>query len=67
MKSADSYRKTAAVLRAEALRAPSDEAAADLDNLARCYLRLAGHADQNQSADVWAEFGAPSQRDREGL
>jgi hypothetical protein len=57
MSSADSYRKVAAELRARALRAPSDKAAADLDNLARCYIRLAEQADQNRLLDVSAEFG----------
>ena len=57
MSSSDSYRKIAAELRAKALRAPSDKAAADLDNLARCYIRLAEQADQNSLLDVCAEFG----------
>ena len=50
MSSADSYRKTAAQLRAKALKAPSDEAAAELDNLGRCYIRLARQAEQNRLA-----------------
>jgi hypothetical protein len=65
MSSSDSYRKIAAELRAKALRAPSDKAAADLDNLARCYIRLAEQADQNRLVDVSAEFG-PNPRLDEG-
>ncbi len=59
MEPADHYRKIAAELRAKVVNAPSDTAAADLDNLARAYLQLAEQAEQNRRADVWAEFGPP--------
>jgi hypothetical protein len=54
MGSADSYRKIAAELHAKALRAASGKAAGDMDNLARCYLRLAAQADQNSNLDLSA-------------
>lgn len=66
MSSADSYRKTAAQLRAKALKAPSDEAAAELDNLGRCYIRLARQAEQNSLLDVSAEFGPRLRSEGEG-
>jgi hypothetical protein len=53
----DPYRKRAATLRASALKAPSDRAAADLRSLARCYLRLASEADYKERLDVSADFG----------
>lgn len=58
MTTAESYRKIAAELRAKAVKAPSDAAAAQFDSLAQCYLRLAAQADQNDRADIWAEFGS---------
>ena len=57
MSSGDPYRKRAATLRVNALKAPSDRAAADLRSLARCYLRLASEADYNERLDVSADFG----------
>ena len=66
MTPADTYRMMAAELRAKALKAPTDRAAADLDHLARCYLRLAEQADQNTLLDVSAEFGPKSRLDDEG-
>jgi len=63
MSTADSYRKIAAELRAKARKAPTDGAAADLDNLARCYLRLAEQAETNSRLDVAAEFGSPARPD----
>jgi hypothetical protein len=66
MTSADSYRKIASELRAKALKARSDREAADLDNLARCYLRLAEQADQNSLLDVGCEFGPKLSSDGEG-
>ena len=54
---ADTYRKVAAELRARALKAPNDAAAAELDSLAQCYRHLADQVDQNPSLDVSAEFG----------
>ena len=58
MSTADTYRRIAAELRANALKAPSDAAAAELDSLAQCYRRLAEQADQNTRLDVSVEFGA---------
>ena len=66
MTTADSYRKMAAELRAKALKAPNDAAASQYDALARAYLRLAEQADQNQQADVWAEFGPRLDGEGEG-
>jgi hypothetical protein len=63
MTSADSYRKIAAELRARARKARSDKEAADLDNLARCYLRLAEQANTNGQLDLVAEFGPKNKLD----
>ncbi len=60
------YRKCASELRAQALTAPSDIIAAEFDNLARAYLRLAEQAEQNQFADIWAEFGPKPRLEGEG-
>lgn len=57
MTSADSYRRMAAELRARAVNAPSTRLATEWDNLARCYLRLAGQADQNDRFDLAVEVG----------
>jgi hypothetical protein len=57
MNAASRYRKIAAELRAKALKAPTDSAAAQYDALAQAYARLADQADENERADVWAEFG----------
>lgn len=65
MNPADHYRKVAAELLTRALNAPTDIAAAELDNLARAYLRLADQAEQNRRADIWAEFGPPARLDGE--
>ncbi len=65
MGTAVSYRKIAFELRAQALKAPA-HAAASLDALAQCYLRLAEQADQNSRADIWAEFGPKTRLDGEG-
>ena len=56
MNSADSYRMRAAELRARARRVPTDRAA-DLDKLARCYLRLAEQAQRYSPVDVVVELG----------
>lgn len=64
MTTADSYRKIAAELRARALKARTDQAAAELDNLARCYIKLAEQADQNIHTDVAVEF-VPKQSDED--
>ena len=64
MSSADTYRKVAAELRARALKAPNDAAAAELDSLAQCYRRLADQADQNTTLDVSGEFGPKMRLDR---
>ena len=66
MGTSDSYRKMAAELRGKALKAPSDAAACQYDALAHAYLRLAEQADQNQEADIWAEFGPRGRLDGEG-
>jgi len=58
MTNAASYRKLAAELRAKAVNEPSAIRAAEWDNLARCYLRLAEQADTNSRQDVAAEFSA---------
>jgi hypothetical protein len=65
MTTADTYRRLAAELKAKALNVPSDKAAAELDHLARCYIRLAKQADQNSRLDISAEFG-PKDRQHEG-
>ncbi len=57
MSPAEQYRKIAAQLRADALKTPNGKAAAELDHLARAYVRLAEQAEQNSRVDVWAEFG----------
>lgn len=57
MHTADSYRKIAAELQARAANERSAGVASELDNLARCYLRLAAQADNNNALDVSAEFG----------
>jgi hypothetical protein len=50
--SAETYRKIAAKLRAKAAPAPTAILAAEWDNLAKCYLRLAEQAD-NDSSGIW--------------
>ncbi len=62
---ADHSRKIAAQLRADALKAPDDKAAAELDHLARAYVRLAEQAEQNSRDDVWTEFGPKVRLDGE--
>jgi hypothetical protein len=57
MSTADSYRKIAAELKARAAKERSADVASELDNLARCYLRLASQADTNSDLDVSVEFG----------
>jgi hypothetical protein len=57
MTHADAYRAIAAELRAKALKARNDAAASQYDALAQAYVRLAEQAEQNQRADIWAEFG----------
>jgi len=66
MKTADSYRKMAAELKGKALKAPTDATASQYHALAQAYLRLAEQADQNQYADIWAEFGPKTRLDGEG-
>ncbi len=65
MTSSESYRKIASQLRAQALKAVSDAAAAQYASLSQAYLRLAEQAQQNQRADIWAEFGPKVRLDRE--
>ncbi len=58
------YRALAAELLAKAMKAPGRPGSAQLDALARSYLRLAEQAERNDRADVWAEFGPkPAVRD----
>ena len=66
MSSADTYRVMAAELRAKARKAPTDRAASDLDNLARCYLRLAQQAEHNTRIDVAVEFDSATRFNEEG-
>jgi hypothetical protein len=51
MRSADQYRKLAAELKAKASSEHNQGIAAELDGLARSYLRLAEQAEQNSSID----------------
>ncbi len=66
MTTADSYRAIAAELKAKAARQRSPELASELDNLARCYIRLAEQADQNSFQNIWFEVGPKSRLDGEG-
>ncbi len=66
MTTADSYRKTAAELKAKAAKERSPYVASELDNLARRYLRLAAQADQNSFVDIWFEVGPKTRLDGEG-
>jgi hypothetical protein len=52
MGSADEYRIRAAEFRAKATHETDPNLRAELDNLARVYLRLAEHADRNAKTDV---------------
>ena len=57
MRTADQYRQLAAELKAKASSEQNQSVAAELDNLARSYLRLAAQAEQNSSNDLWIEIG----------
>jgi hypothetical protein len=57
MSTGDQYRIIAAELRARGAREQNELHAADLDKLARAYLRLAEQADKNSCADIWMEYG----------
>lgn len=57
MSPADQYRKLAAELQAKATIESDESHAAELDALARSYLRLAEQADQNSETDLWFEYG----------
>ncbi len=65
MTSAEQYRKIAAELRAKAARESNRRLSAEWDHLARCYLRLAEQADQNNFADIWFETGPKPSLDEE--
>jgi hypothetical protein len=65
MTTADSYRKIGAELRARAAR-EGGTVAAELDHLARCYVRLADQADRNRAIDIAVEFGSTSALEGEG-
>jgi len=66
MTSADSYRRMAAEFRSKAARASNAKLAAEMENLARSYVRLAEQADNNSLQDAWFEFGPKSRVDGEG-
>jgi hypothetical protein len=66
MRTADSYRKTAAELKVKAGKERSPKLASELENLARCYLRLAEQADTNSELDLSVEFGPKLGADGEG-
>ncbi len=66
MTTANSYRKIAAELKAKAAKERSPDVASELDNLARCYVRLAEQADQNSFLDIWFEVGPKTRLDGEG-
>ena len=57
MRTSDQYRKLAADLKAKAMTEQNQSVAAELDGLARSYLRLAALAEQNSSTDLWIEIG----------
>lgn len=57
MTPAERYRAKAAEFRASATKVLNARYAIELESLAHAYLRLAEQAEQNQRADVWAEFG----------
>ncbi len=65
MTSADSYREIAAELKAKAAKQRDRQLASELDNLARCYLRLAEQAEQNSFQDLWFDV-RPKTRVGEG-
>jgi hypothetical protein len=62
----DQYRMIAAELRARAAREQNELDAAELDKLARAYLRLAEQADRNSFADIWMEYGPKPKLDGDG-
>lgn len=66
MTTADSYRQTAAELKVKAGEERSPKLASELENLARCYLRLAEQADTNSELDLSVEFGPKLGSDGEG-
>ena len=57
MSPSDSYRVRAADLKAKAATESNGQLAAEYQNLARCYIRLAEQADTNSLADIWLEVG----------
>ena len=57
MTTADSYRKLAAELKAKAAKEANRAQASEWEHLARCYLRLAQQADQNDRFDLAVEVG----------
>ena len=62
MSPADRYRALAAHLRTRAAREPSPMLRAQWANLAQCYVRLAGQADQNSRANIVYEFDRSARR-----
>ena len=66
MTPADSYRTTAAELRARAAKETNAALASEWSNLARCYLRLAEQADSNSLQDIWYEAGEKPRLDEGG-
>ena len=66
MTSADQYRKLAAELRAAAADSANRGVAAQLQQLAQSYIRLAEQADKNRLADIAVEFGKKPTQQGEG-
>lgn len=58
MTQADSYRMLAAQLKAKAAKEANASLASEWEHLARCYLRLARQAEQNDRFDLAVEVGS---------
>ena len=58
MSPAEQYRRLAAELKSKAAAECNVDVAAELNALARSYLRLAEQAEQNGQTDLWLELGA---------
>lgn len=66
MNPAEQYRKKAAEFRSKAATASNRYLAAQWENLAKCYTRLAEQADRNSFQDLWFEFGPKLRRGQGG-
>jgi len=66
MTAGDDYRTKAAELRARARRERDTNIRADLENLARAFLRLAEQADRNSQTDIFYETPGEKDEDRSG-